>query len=110
MLFAEGRYNTRLEAIKDLPRGKTIWHFDQTDMGRAKEVLGDTACIMGNVPASLLFSGTVAEVTEYCTQLIDTAGKGGGLILAEGAVIDGGRPENIRAVVEAAKTRGVYAG
>ena len=108
MLFAEGGYNSRLEAIKDLPRGKVIWHFDRTDMVQAKLVLGDAACIMGNVPSSLLFSGTPEEVTEYCEQLIDTAGKGGGFILAEGAVIDEGRPENILAVVEAAKSLGVY--
>jgi uroporphyrinogen-III decarboxylase len=108
MLFAEGGYNSRLEAIKDLPRGKVIWHFDRTDMTQAKDVLGDTACIMGNVPASLLFSGTPEEVTQYCEQLIDTAGRGGGFILAEGAVIDEGQPENIRAVVEAAKSCGVY--
>ena len=62
LLFAEGGYNTRLEIIKDLPRGKVIWHFDQTDMARAKEVLGDNACIMGNVPTSLLVTGTQDDV------------------------------------------------
>jgi hypothetical protein len=108
MLFAEGGYNSRLEAIQDLPRGRTIWHFDRTDMAQAKEILGNTTCIMGNVPSSLLFSGTPEEVSEYCKQLIDTAGKGGGFILAEGAVIDEGQPENILAVVKAAKSLGVY--
>ena len=39
-MFAEGRYNQRLEAIMDLPRGKTVWLFDQTDMARAKETIG----------------------------------------------------------------------
>jgi len=107
-MFAEGGYNSRLEIIKDLPRGKGVWHFDQTDMARAKEVLGDTACIMGNVPSSLLFSGTPEEVKNYCKELIDVVGKGGGFILAEGAVIDEGEPENLRAVMEAAKEYGVY--
>ena len=63
---------------------------------------------MGNVPASLLFSGTPEEITHYCEQLIETAGRGGGFILAEGAVIDEGQPENIRAVVETAQRYGVY--
>ena len=35
-------------------------------------------------------------------------GRGGGFILAEGAVIDEGQPENILAVVKAAKRFGVY--
>ena len=57
-LFAEGRYNTRLEAIMDLPKGTTIWLFDQTDMARAKETIGKVACIQGNMPLSLLHAGT----------------------------------------------------
>lgn len=108
MLFAEGGYNSRLDAIGDLPAGRIIWHFDQTDMVTAKEVLGDKACIMGNMPASLLFSGTPDEVTVYCRRLIDAVAGGGGFILAEGAVIDEGRPENILAVVNAAKEYGGY--
>ena len=107
-LFAEGSYNTRLEIIKELPRGKVIWQFDQTDMIRAKEVLGDIACIMGNVPSSLLFTGTPKKVKDYCKKLIEVAGKGGGFILAEGAGIDEGRPDNRRTMMEAAKEYGVY--
>jgi len=107
-MFAEGGYNSRLEIIKDLPRGKVVWHFDKTDMARAKEVLGNTACIMGNVPSSLMFSGTPEEIKDYCKKLIDVVGKGGGFILAEGALVDEGEPDNLRAVMEAAKEYGVY--
>ncbi|MFC1820120.1 uroporphyrinogen decarboxylase family protein, partial [Thermodesulfobacteriota bacterium] len=107
-LFAEGGYNTRLEIIKDLPKGKVIWHFDQTDMTRAKEVLGDVACLMGNVPASLLVTGTPAEVKAHCKQLIETAGKGGGYIMAPGATADNTKQENLSAMLEAAKEYGVY--
>ncbi len=107
-LFAEGGYNSRLEVIRDLPQGKVVWHFDQTDMAQAKEVLGGTACIMGNIPSSLLFSGTQEGVKDYCRRLIEVAGKGGGFILDAGAVIDEARPENVRAVFQAAKDYGVY--
>lgn len=107
-LFAEGGYNTRLDIVKDLPRGKTMWMFDQTDMKKAKEALGNTACIMGNVPTSLLNVGTPDDVTAYCKDLIKHAGKDGGFILANGAVIDRARPENIHAMVQTAKKYGVY--
>ncbi|MEE8419566.1 MAG: uroporphyrinogen decarboxylase family protein, partial [Dehalococcoidales bacterium] len=109
-LFAEGGYNTRLEAIRDdLPKGKTIWHFDFTDMARAKEIIGDAACLMGNVPASLLQAGTVEETTAYCKQLIQTAGKDGGYILATGVGISRtAKVENVRAMIDAAKKYGVY--
>ena len=108
MPFAEGRYNRRLEVIKDLPRGSVIWWFDQTDMARAKEVLGDTACIAGNIPASVLCTGTPQAVKESCRQLIKVCAPGGGYILTGGVAMDKGNPDNLRAVMEAAKEYGVY--
>lgn len=103
LVFAEGCYDTRLEIVKDLPGGSVIWWFDQTDMGKAKEVIGSDFCISGNVPTSLLCAGTPQEVKEYCRQLIGVAGKGGGFILTGGALIDRGNPDNLHAMVEAAK-------
>jgi uroporphyrinogen-III decarboxylase len=108
MLFAEGRYNNRLEIIKDLPKGKVMWHFDQTNMARAKKILGDNACIAGNVPTSLLRTGTPQAVKEYCRKLIEECSQGGGFILTGGASIDKGNPDNLRAMMEAAEEYGVY--
>jgi len=107
-LFAEGGYNSRLEIICDLPPGKTVWLFDDIDMARAKEVLGDVACIAGNVPISLLAFGSPEEVEDCCRELIKVAGRGGGFILSSGAVIDDIRPENLRALIEAARKFGTY--
>ncbi|MCX6070225.1 MAG: uroporphyrinogen decarboxylase [Chloroflexi bacterium] len=105
---AEGGYNSRLSVIKDLPKGKTLWMFDTTDMAKAKAAMGDTACIMGNVPSTLLNLGTPKEVKEYSKKLIDVAGKGGGFILSNGAFFDQAKPDNIKAVVQAAKEHGAY--
>jgi uroporphyrinogen-III decarboxylase len=109
MLFAEGRYASRLEVIADVPRGATVWRFDQTDMALAKEALGRVACIEGNVPLSLVHAGTPEEVADYVRRLVDTAGPGGGYILDIGAVADDGRPENLHAMIRTAKEYGVYA-
>ena len=108
VLFAEGAFNSRLEIVKDLPKGSVIWHFDQTDIKRAKEILGDTACIMGNIPISIMVTGTQDEVKAYCKKLIETAGKGGGYILSPGAASDDVKFENIKALLDAAKEYGVY--
>jgi uroporphyrinogen-III decarboxylase len=108
LLFAEGRYNNRLEIIKDLPRGKVVWYFDRTDMFRAKKILGNNACLSGNVPASLLITGTPQEVKEYCRKLIEVCGVGGGFILTGGASIEKGNPNNLRAMTEAVMEYGVY--
>jgi uroporphyrinogen-III decarboxylase len=107
-LFAEGGYNSRLDIIKDLPPGKTIWFFDRTDMVKAKQALGQTACIMGNVPASMLVTGEAEAVRIYCQNLIETVGKDGGFILSSGSIIDEAKPENLKMMLETAKIYGKY--
>jgi uroporphyrinogen-III decarboxylase len=107
-LFAEGGFNARLEVIRELPPGCTIWFFDKTDMVKAKAALGRTACIMGNIPASLLVTGSSGAVQKYCLNLIDTVGKDGGFILSAGSVLDEARPENVRMMLETARKYGRY--
>jgi uroporphyrinogen-III decarboxylase len=108
ILFAEGSYNTRFDYIKELPKGATAWWFDQTDIARAKKELGDVCCIMGNVPTSLMMTGTPQEVKEHCRKLIEVCGKDGGYILCGGANIDKGPAENMRAMMAAAREYGAY--
>jgi uroporphyrinogen-III decarboxylase len=105
---AEGGYTSRLEVVKDLPRGKTVWMIDLTDMADAKRTIGQNACLLGNVPSSLLNLGTPEEVRAYVKRLIEVAGKDGGLIICNGSFFDEAKPENVKAMVEAAKEYGVY--
>ena len=105
---AEGGYNSRLEVIKDLPKGKTCWLFDETDMAKAKKALGQVACIAGNVPSAMLSLGTAQQVKDYTKKLIDGCAKGGGYIMSNGAFFDEAKPENIHAFVDFTKEYGVY--
>jgi hypothetical protein len=106
--FVEGSYNSRLEVIRDVPKGKTAWTFDMTDMAKAKKILGDVACISGNVSSSLLITGTPQQVRERCRELIDTCAGGGGYIMTNGAAIDRVEPENLKAMIDFTKEYGVY--
>lgn len=108
MPYAEGNYITRLETIRDMPKGKVVWFFEQMDMAKAKKILGDNACLAGNIPASVLYTGTPQDVKDECRRLIETCAKGGGYILAGAVHMDEGNPENLRAIMEAAKEYGVY--
>jgi len=108
MMVIDGSYNTRLEIIKDLPRASVVWTFEQTDMFKAKEILGDSACIAGNVLAAQLYTHTPQAIKEYCRKLIEVCGKGGGYILSLGSGIDKCDPANLQAIIEAAKEYGVY--
>jgi hypothetical protein len=107
-LFAEGKFQRRLEAISDLPKSWTVWQFDQTDMAKAKQVIGKTACIMGNVPSSVMCTGTPETVTQYCKKLIEDCGQGGGYILTGGAQATESTPANFKAMMAAAKRYGMY--
>ena len=108
VLFAEGSYNKRLDIIGDFPKGTVAWYFDQTDIFEAKRKIGDRCCIMGNVPSSLIMTGTPQQVKEHCRRLIEVCGKGGGYVLAGGANVDEGNPENMRAMMAAAREYGKY--
>ena len=105
---AEGAYNHRLEYIADMPKSAVVWMFDQTDMAAAKKTVGKVSCICGNVPASMAYTGTAAEMKAYCRRLIETCAPGGGFILSGGATFDMARPENMKVMMEAVKEFGVY--
>ncbi len=98
----EGDYNPRLDYLAELPKGKIVGHFDVIDREKAKEKIGDVMCFWGNVPGSLMCTGTPRMVKDNVKELIDIFGKDGGLII-DGAlgIPDEARPENVRALTEA---------
>ncbi|MCK5557168.1 MAG: hypothetical protein KAJ01_02240 [Candidatus Hydrogenedentes bacterium] len=106
--FVEGDYTSRLEFLADVPAETVCYHFESTDMFKAKEVLGEKACIRGNVSLSLLATGTPEEVTTYCKKLIDVAGQGGGFIMDAATVLDDAKLENVKAMFDFTKDYGVY--
>jgi uroporphyrinogen-III decarboxylase len=107
-LFAEGSYNTRLDSVNVFPKGSVTWLFDQTDMARAKKLLGDKCCIQGNLPSSLVVTGSPQDVKNYCRKLINDCGVGGGYILTSGATAENPKLDNLRAMLAAVKEYGVY--
>ena len=80
-----------------------------TDIFKAKEVLGNHMCIMGDVHASLLTLGHPEEVDAYVRKLIDTVGKDGGFILSTGCELPPNcKEENFQMMLDTAKSYGVY--
>ena len=103
-IFCEGRCDDRLEYFLEIPKGKLILRFAETDIFRAKQILRDHSCIMGAVPSSLLIAGTPQEVDEYCKKLIKECGKDGGFILrATTDSIEHHKIENVKAMVDSVK-------
>ena len=70
-LFVEGSYNSRLETIAEMPEKSCYWFFDQTDMRQVKEILGGKHIVGGNVPASLMSTGSTEDLRAYCDDLVE---------------------------------------
>ena len=89
-------------ACRELPKGKCVLSLDgKTDIFKAKEILGDHMCIMGDVPPGMFALGTPEEVTAYCKRLISEIGPAG-FILSSGCDVPiDARYENVKAMVEA---------
>jgi len=104
VLHFDANWTRDLERLKALPKGKCVLALDgKTDIFKAKEILGDHMCIMGDVHASMLSLGTPQEVTDYCKRLVREIGPSG-FILSSGCDIPVDAPlENVRAMVGSLK-------
>ncbi len=107
-IFFEGNFTSRLEYLLEFPAGKILARFDSTDIFRAKDILKGHTCIEGNIPPSVLQTGTVDDVRDYCKKLIDYCGRDGGYILSPRSSTDEVKPENLKAMIEYTKEYGVY--
>ena len=105
ILHFDSDWTLNMPYLKELPKGKCFIQLDsKTDIFKAKDVLRDHLCIMGDVSASLLSLGTTQEVETYCRQLIDTVGEGGGFILGVGCGVPvDARFENLKVMIDMAK-------
>jgi hypothetical protein len=106
--FFEGDYTSRLKYLLELPKGSIICHFDTTDINKAKEIIGGHLCIMGNIPASILQTGTPDQVKEYSRKLIDVVGKDGGYIMCCRGPLDEADPALLKVWIDYTKEYGVY--
>lgn len=103
-IFTEGKYNTRLEQLTDVPKGKVIYHFEDVDMKQAKKIVGSVACISGNLPSAMLEFGKKEEVVNYCKYLIDTCAPGGGYIFDTSSSLENATKENLDAMFNTLET------
>ena len=108
-VFYEGVWNLRLKYLTELPKGKTAGLFQSSDIFKVKEVVGDTLCIMGGMPNSLLQAGTAEQVRDLTKRLCKECGKGGGYIMSVGVgEMEGCKPDLVKVWVDATKEYGVY--
>ena len=73
----------------------------------AKQILGDKFAIQGNVPSSLMVTGSIRDVKAFCRKLIETCGKDGGYIMAAGCIAENPKLENLQAMMAGIREYGV---
>jgi hypothetical protein len=101
ILHLDSNWTRDLARFRELPKGKCVLSLDgKTDIFKAKEILGDHMCIMGDVPASLFTLGAPDDVGVYCERLIREIGPSG-FILSSGCDIPvTAKYENVKAMVD----------
>ena len=90
-----------MEKFAELPAGKFIINTDgMTDLTRARKLLPGVA-LMGDVPPTLLTTGTPEQVTDYVNRLIDSVGPEGLFVCPGCDCPVNAKYENIVAMIQA---------
>jgi hypothetical protein len=108
LVFFEGDYTDRLEYLLELPKGEVFTHMDMTDIFRAAEVLSGHLCFSGNLPCSLLKTGTVDDVKEATKMMLKACTKNGGFIMSSRSPVDDAKPDTLKAFIDTTVEYGRY--
>jgi len=109
LFYAEGDWNSHLEAFAELPDQSIVYHCDKADIFEVHRVLGKKFCISGGIPNFLLTYGTPDEVKARCKEVIVGVAGGGGYIMDASAIIQNDATiGNVRAMTECTLEHGVY--
>lgn len=105
ILHLDSDWTRELEHFRELPKGRCIMALDgETDIFKAKEVVGNHMCLMGDVPASMLFLETPEAVHRYCLRLIRELGPEGFILQSGCDIPTNAKLENVQAMVAASRS------
>jgi hypothetical protein len=109
LFYAEGNWDPHLESFRELPEQSIIYHVDQGDIFKCREVLGDRFCLSGGIPNAMLGVKQPEDVRAYVKKVIEGVAQDGGYILDASAIVQNDATvENVRAMTEAGREYGVY--
>lgn len=108
IVFCEGKYDTRLECISDVPPGKVLYNFENVDFKEAKRILNGHAAIGGGMDTHILLNGTPEQVEYEVRRTLDILAPGGGYFMSNSIALDNVSPENMHAWRNAVEKYGKY--
>ena len=107
LMHLDSDWTRGLEHFREFPKGKLILGFDgKTDIFKAKEIIGDHCCIMGDVPASLLSFGSPQDVDAYCRRLLTEVGPKGYIMSSGCDAPYNAKLENLKVMAESVQKYG----
>lgn len=106
----DGDWTDYLEFFLEFPKGKCVLELDSTtDIFKAKEILKDHMCILGDVSPILFTLASASEMDEYCKKLFKVVGKDNGFIMAAGCTMPfNSKHENVKVFFESVEKYGRY--
>lgn len=109
LFYAEGNWDHHLESFRELPDRSIVYHVDQGDLWKARDVLGDKFCLSGGVSNVMLALGTPEDVRKQCRKIIEGPARDGGYIMDASAIVQNdAKVETMRAMTETTREYGVY--
>lgn len=99
----DGNWENNLEYFTSLPKNKIIIELDgYTDIFKAKQILGNHSCLLGDVPPTLFTLGSPDRIKDYCLSLLSEFSEDGGFILGTGCTLPyNAKHENVEAFFDA---------
>ena len=107
-VFCEGQYKTRLDIISDVPKGKVLYMFEETDFKLIKETVGKVACVCGNLDTATLMFGSRDQIVDETRKIMEIGAPGGGFIMDNSIVMDECDPGNLDVYFETVEKYGKY--
>lgn len=102
LFHLDSNWTNGMKYFREFPKGSVILGLDgRTDIFKAKEIIGDHCCIMGDVSATLMSFGTPEQVEDYCRKLIYEVGPEGFILTTGCDAPYNARLENMQALYNA---------
>ncbi len=109
--FMENNWMPYLDILQGLPDGNIIGLFENGDLKKIKDSIGNKFCIVGGMPIDLLRLGTVEKCLDKAKECLQLYAPGGNYIFSTDknlVSLNDAKPENLAAVCQYIHENGKY--
>lgn len=88
LVFCEGKYDSKLEILRDVPKGKVIYFFEDVDLENACRTLQGIATVAGGMRTQTLMQGNIQAVIEETKKSCEIGKKYKNFIMSNSLAMD----------------------